>query len=224
MNILDALKLKVLEYDPSLVQEWWGQAVTTDFSSRMPPMVEWDDYGCYILDLNHVAYVHYGLGRYYRVSPDTSQKEKDWSLHQKLYVKVMDHMKIKVDVPLDRKIVEINGQFYEYTETMFPVDSYGELLDDFYTYDIEDIIVTYKEMYKNLIEIYNENGMTGIPVLSYPKRSKHNDHTYFTINGQPWDTTPNEAIEAVINSFKKPIFNFSQSDIDRASLEWRSLL
>lgn len=228
MNILDKLTNKVLAYSANSLLEWWGPEVAADFGNRCPPTVEWDDYGYFVTDINHIIYVHCGLGRLYRLTLHTVDKDTDWSMHQKLYIKVLQHMKVKIDVPLDRKIVEVGGKFYEYTETMFPGNGNGEwIMDPNDRIVTEDLIVKFKEIYKNLIEVYNENGMIGIPLLTISNYYK-DQNDYFVLSGQSWNKKPQVAIEELINSFKLLILNqpqfLPQVALDTASQEWRSLL
>jgi hypothetical protein len=196
--MIDQLISKIQNTNEQAIREWWGPEISNEFTSIIDSL-EWDSNGCYQIGLDHVIYHNFSKGRTGRLVKNYDGNS--WHLYQRLYLKTHESKKIRVTVPINRELIEVNGEIWEFTDSMRPGKFNGETMkkelvvrDDS---DINYIAEQYYFLYQSLIEIANEEN-SKIPVISFNHMHFDDIGCYFILDGLEWKTDITESIKILM--------------------------
>lgn len=101
----------------------------TDPYSLTPPCgIERDDNGYFYLSDNLFVYCNLRNGLIVRIKKDWS--EKDWTCYSELYQISQQTGEFRIDIPLYREVINVDGSDWEYAELRSPNSEYGKNSDD----------------------------------------------------------------------------------------------
>lgn len=126
MDIIEKLSSKIPMCTEQTLLDWWG---VNDLPTT-PALVEWDDSGCFIISTQTITYCNFSIGRTQKITKKINPE--NWDLLQKLYIKCSLEKIVRMDLPVKREILEIDGVKWEYTETVRPGTGNGENFYKFY--------------------------------------------------------------------------------------------
>ena len=241
--MIETLKNKVLAFDESALD--FSSLTTPHFDSPAMPFsswsffdkkfaFEWTDTGCYIIDKNCIKFVNFDNGRTYQL--DKEWDDNDWNLYRSLYVKGFLSKKFRIDIPLSRQLVSINGTEWEYTEYCRPGPANGEwaFTGNAESQFVENAVEDWYSLLQGAIEVAKENNLTTIPMFMFNSRIKDADGFYFMKEFKHWDQDPAFVIDMLTHQFKRcskfvtktnPVASSNLSNVwDQAKTSWESLL
>jgi hypothetical protein len=160
-----------------------------------------------------------------------------WNLYQQLYVEGTRSGLFFVDAPLERSIVTINNEDWEYTRVMRPGSAnlgktpFNRLqtaddIKNFWNTGIDD----FYNIISAAINIASKNNQPGIPAITIKHRIADEHSTYFYKNFNLWDMNPTQIVNQSINIGTSIIKNipvigdsFSVEWADAARQKWSTL-
>jgi hypothetical protein len=99
-----------------------------DINPFMPRFTtERDDNGYFYSSDTLVNYCNLRTGEIFRIRRNWA--DKDWSCYNQLYQRGID-VGFRIDIPIYREIVEVNGENWEYAELRSPGNDYGQNYND----------------------------------------------------------------------------------------------
>jgi hypothetical protein len=90
--------------------------------------IDQDDNGYFYYSDNLVAYCNIRTGYVFRIRKEWS--EQDWNCYNELYQQGLSSGKFRIDVPLYRQEIKIDGATWEYVELLSPNKEYGLNFND----------------------------------------------------------------------------------------------
>lgn len=233
--MIEQMTLKLQAYDRNAAEAWFadlpGNPETLD-KQVLPPLLEWDNDGCWVMSENDCVYHNFTNGSTYKLSKKTSYD--DWALYCQLFIKTSRNKEVRLCSPIERTVVEVNGVEWDYNRYIRPGFGNGEVgvyadHTAIMQTNLEALINDYYYLLKNMIEISNEYADGLVPSVNLGARMKDDDGYFFYRNWSEWTFTPHDNIERVIGTYKKygPMLNVSEEWfrdwLDRASAKWRTL-
>lgn len=240
------LKEKLASYTP----EKWNYDDSNDpnilIGSSKTTAFEWDDNGFYqIYQLPpkdtgdekvtqyRISYTNCVEGHTYALAQNYGPN--DWMMYQEVYLEGIRTKKFRVDAPLERELVDVNGEQWEYTRVMRPGQGHGENQYNVPPEQVVDYFQSTVQEYYDLLSAYisvgKAHGLNKIPRLNVFHKSRDNQGFYYTRNAQMWDKDIGSVVRQSLGMFEflisKPTVidnNLKASILEQATIKWNSLI
>lgn len=223
MDTIEKLIEKIPMCNEQSLQEWWGSSVT-DSLPKPPSLVQWDDDGCFLINLHSITYCNFSIGRTQRLTKKINPS--NWDLLQKLYIKGSETKLFRIDLPVKRTVIDIEGTPWEYTETVRPGRGNGEIV--FKVYETIDSTEQEVEGMFNIIKAAAELSPK-IPLFKFSLLRHDDAGFYFYSDWGDWEYDVSFVVEynlQHIKNYLSPSFkNWEYPDhmFSIMSQKWRSL-
>jgi hypothetical protein len=227
--MLEQLFEKILSFDENQLE--FNNPSKLHFNGATKKFaLEWTDTGCYIIEKDLIKFVDYSLGRTFQL--DKNWVLGDWNLYRNLYLKIWNNKEIRIDPPIIREELTINGEVWEYTEFSRPWTGNGEW--GFLGTDEKVFLAGLQQDFYNLIknakEVATEHNTAGIPMFSIGSRNKDAEGFYFVKDFKGWNNDVSEVVRWALIGFKILVFyiisdpSLAQEEYKNAKILWESLL
>lgn len=217
-------------------REYWTLEKIQEFSAPLTMANnaifawDWDDSGYYYVTPDYLEYNNLDTGECFSIN--STIRPDEWNLYRQTFILAGNTNKnLRVELPLSREIVEVNGFKFEYIETRFR----GSRETKFSFFNQEESLYNVADDVYNLLavlkEIAKENN-TGLPfVLLINRVRTDNVFTWRRIRGN-WKLTLEQTIENLLlqlDGYLRTSGSFfregqSQTIKEECSNKWRQLL
>jgi hypothetical protein len=220
MDTIEKLSGKIYLCKHETIAAWWGVELPTT-----PSIIEWDDNGCFLISPHSITYCDFSIGRTQKISRKINLN--DWSLFQKIYLDGWNSKLFRTDLPAKREVISINGEDWEYTETVRPGPGNGEIVPTEYK-SSDDITLEIDAIY-NFIKSAISLSPT-IPLIRFNNLRRDDVGVYFYSDWGDWIHSPQFVIKNLLHSVRNYIGTnfrkFEDADTVYSQIEnkWNSLL
>ena len=212
----DILEQKLAEV---LEKDIWNYDDTTDNNILVSPLkdivIEWTDQGYFQYQKEKIMFNDCVTGFTYSLRKDGHLI--DWKMFQDLYIEASETKLWRIDAPVHRKELVIDGAHWEYTKVGRPGGGVGQVVDQHFMNKnnigefLEKIIDPYYHAIEAAIKVAKNNprpvnpetGFTPpltIPDISIRHILKDSQGYYFAKNFDVWDQTPDKVIRMCIGT------------------------
>lgn len=250
--MIDQLKAKLAEWTPEKIKGYDDSAdPNVLIGNTKETVIEWTDNGFYQIypqtselnieanTLEHgsserkISFTDCDIGHTYSLSQKFNLT--DWDKYQKLYLAGINSKLFRIDVPLEREIVSVNGTDFEYVRLMRPGQYQGQhntysntfSTDDYYNSAIDD----YYNVMRSIIDIADNTNS----VLNITFRHRHvdKDGVFYINHNMLWGYNLEETIRHTLFLAKRGLdsekkFNNVSINLDEwaesAKTKWLSLI
>jgi hypothetical protein len=178
-----------------IAQDLWNSDDSNNSNLLITPnkdiMVEWSGDGFFEVQKNKVTFNDCVIGHTYCLRKNGTAVE--WTKYQKWYLESVESKLFRIDAPITRSEIEINGEVWDYTRWIRPGSGIGKTLAQTNIESLPEHMINIIDIYYNalasLIKIAREHNENTIPALSLRHLMQDNAGYYFVKNFDLWDQT-----------------------------------